>query len=521
MAIQQIKIESILGGKSPSKYFASKDQFLGSAGIDPEQPIKDTGEYNPCGLIRPTSLSKFSGSEITGVPLWIVTNPKTTNIYVYANDGKVHTVTSALAMGTALNSGTALSSSSGNGAAYYDNYIYFAKNADIARYGPLNGTPTLTQTYWTSTLSLTAPTDTTYPTINTVEIPNHPMHRHTDDKLYFGDVTGNQGILSYVKTKKTTVEGDTDDSSAYNALDFDYGYYPTAIESFGTDLAVALVEGTDTTIKQNPAAVTFWDTTSDSFSKIIQVEFPDPFITAMKNINGILYVFSGSSKPGCRVSRFVGGYTFEEIAYIEDIYCPMQGAVDHIMNRIIFGGAGDSGTNPGVVHAIGGDKGLTTGIHGIYAANISDNVGGVSAIKYISQSSTKGLEPIVGWFDTSFRGLDKISTTYPTLAEARPTWRSQIYRIGEEFQITKIEIPLGQAMAANMTIIPKIFVDDATTTFTLDTINNTNFSQSEKKITLYPDVNGFDDFYLQLQWNGTALAVVALPIIITLEILDQ
>jgi len=37
-------------------------------------------------------MEDFSDSELTGSPLFIITNPKNSTIYVYADDGKVHTI---------------------------------------------------------------------------------------------------------------------------------------------------------------------------------------------------------------------------------------------------------------------------------------------------------------------------------------------------------------------------------------------------------------------------------------------
>lgn len=401
MGKQIITISSILGGWQTSDYFNSRGQFLSSVAIDPDMPADDTGN-KPCGYIRPTSMTKFSDGNLTGVPLWFVTNPKNSNTYLYANDGKVHTVNSSLVFSSGINSGTALTASSGNGAEYYDNAAYFAKNADICRYYPLNGSPALTQNYWTTTLSLTAPRDTTYPSINGVEMPNHVMFRHTDDRLYFADVdANNKGILSYIKTTKTSVEGDTDDGSAYSALDFDYGQYVTSISSYNTDLAVALIEGTNTTVKQKPAKIAFWDTTSASFSKITDVELADPLITAIKNVDGVLWVFSGFATGGCRVSRFVGGYSIEEIAWLPEVYPPIsQGAIDHILNRVVFGSATKEPETSGSVFAIGGKSaGFSMGLQNICRATGTGANPWVTAVKYLTQTSGAIQQPVIGWDD--------------------------------------------------------------------------------------------------------------------------
>lgn len=522
MAFQKIEIKSIFGGITPAKYFPSKGEFSASIGIDPDMPMTDSS-LGISGALRPTAMAKFSASEITGVPMWFVTNPKTTTTYLYANDGKVHAIDSNIAMTTALNSGNALTTASGNGAAYYDNYAFFATNVDITAYGPLNGAAALDQVYWDTTRGKSALTNTTYPTINGISMPNHVMHRHVStNKLFFADVVGNQGVLHYIALRKTTVEGDTDDGSTENAIDFPYGYWPTAIETYGTDLAVALVEGTSTAVKQRRAHLSFWDTSSTSFSLITDVEFPDPIISALKNINGTLYVFSGGGGIGCRVSVFLGGYTFKEIAYLQDSYPPFQGAVDHILNKIAFGG---STTYPEVtasVFSIGSiTEKLGKPVHNILKATSAGTSPLVTAVKYVQNAAFAKPQPVIGWTDGSAKGLDALSTTYGV-----SVWRSPLNRIGKPFRITAIELNFGATMAANMTIVPKIFVDDESSSFTLTTINSTNFPSTmnngggrwlkivttDTTTTAIP--SGYTDFILELRWSGSALIPIKMPITI-------
>jgi hypothetical protein len=509
-------IDSIFEGLSATQNFTQKGGFTGSIGIDPDMPINNT-DTRISGYLRPTSTEKISSTTITNAPLWLVSNPKDTNIYVYDAGGKTYTLDTSLTV-TALNSGTALTTASGNGADYYDNYLYFTKNTDVCRYGPLNGSPSFNQTYWTSTLSKTALVDTTYPTIRGQEMPNHVMHRHTDNKIYFCDVTtANKGVLHYIKTSKTTVEGDTDDGSSHTALDFGYGYYPTTLETYETQLVVALMEGTATGVKQKPAALTFWDTTSTTFEKIIQIEFPDPIITALKNINGALYVWSGNANGGVRLSRFYGGYSYEELFYFEDGYPPLQGAVDGEMNRITWGGVTSYPEASVSVFARGSRSAkLGTGVHNILKTTSGGANGFVSCLKYIQTTSNALRQPIVGWKDDSGQGLDKSSTTYGT-----SVWRSEVFRVGRPFQIRKLRIPLAQAVGADMTATVKIYSDNGSTSETIATINNTNYPNSERLIAIYPQAKGQQDFFIEIRWTGSALMTVALPITGIIETVED
>ncbi len=127
MAGFTVKIDSILGGQSPSQLFSAPSQFDTSIGIDPDMPITDSG-VRISGLLRPTSMAKFSSMNVSGTPLHFMTNPKDALIYAYMSDGKITSYTNSLSSETLVGTPT---SGAGNGAAYYDNYLYFATPTDI------------------------------------------------------------------------------------------------------------------------------------------------------------------------------------------------------------------------------------------------------------------------------------------------------------------------------------------------------------------------------------------------------
>ncbi len=171
-----IRIESILGGQSPMTHFAQSDQFRASLGIDPGLPavnntavlFKESGIISS-GLIRPaaySSIAENTGTTIAGTPMWLVQNPKDQYTYVYDAAGSIYTIGSGYYNEIAglgdLNDG---GSARGNGSDYYDNYMFFARDTTIARYGPLNGTPTFIDDFWVGVLGLTALSNTTYPMV--------------------------------------------------------------------------------------------------------------------------------------------------------------------------------------------------------------------------------------------------------------------------------------------------------------------------------------------------------------------
>lgn len=525
----EIRIESILGGQSPTSHFSGSGQFRASLGIDPAQPIDDNDTaYSTVasGLIRPVASEKFSGTTIASAPLWMKTNPKNSSVYVLDALGSAYTINATLDTVTAISDAGELTNGLGNGLEYYDNYIYFAKNTTIARYGPLNGTATLAGDYWVSGISQTTMTNTTYPTTfkNNIQLPNHVMHRHSDGILYIADVVGNLGALHTIQTSFTSAEGDTNNGSKFYKLTFGYGLWPTAIESYGQELAVALFEGSNTGLRQKHAKIAFWDTTSTNFNKITWVEFPDSLITAMKNVNGVLYVVSGNYKTrGFRVTRFLGGYSFEEVYYSETGEPCLAGAIDGVLNRVVFGSHTTVPESDGCAYAVGLQKAsLGTGLFNVMRATGGTSSTNVTSVCFADASSMNFYTPIIGWTQAGdgsagvSHGLDKQGTAYNNAPSV--LW-SSVIRLGVPFKITEIHIPLAQAVGANMIITPKIYTDDgAGTTYTLTAINNTNdsgkFNVVRRSGSAGEVITGQHNYWLELRSTGSALCTVNLPIVI-------
>lgn len=522
----QIKIESILGGIADSEFFPGKDQFRFSLGIDPSLGSHDqlVNNVSFSGLLRPTVLPTVDYTQIQKPPLWIVENPKDGGFYIYDFRGSTYSI--PFGVMTPLSDAGLMVNATGNGAAYYDNYIYFAKNTTIARYGPLDGTPKFDGDYWTTTLSKAALNNTTYPitvAAPSVNYPNHVMHRHSDGKLYIADVQNNQGVLHVISTTKTTVEGDTDNSSSFQKITFGYGLYPTAIETYGSSLVISFLE-TNTTVtgsQKTRAKIAFWDTTSQNFNSIIWVEFPDGFITGLKNLNGTLYIISGeTSSYGFRISRYIGGFSIEDVAVYAFGYPPLPGAIVADGNRLMFGVQAYGGANildgTGAVFSLGlGNTRL--GQH--MFSNIRAS-GTVTALAASRNSSTTAITlPIVAWSKglTSPNGIDVPTNGGYPYTQNPAYFESQIYRTGGSFKITKIRIPFVAKLTTNMSLTPAIYDSNDTLIQTLTTITGSNYP-NKRVVTLRPQnliVNS--DFYMSLQWGGADLCTVGLPIVITCE----
>lgn len=435
---------------------------------------------------------------------------------LYTNGGAFVSYNNALSAETLL---SAVSNGTGNGGTYYNNYIYLATNTTVARYGPLDGAAAFTSSFWVTTLAKTALNNKIYPTIADNLIPNHPMHVHGDNALYFGDTLNGQGIIHKIKTKKVTVEGDTDDGSAYNALDLPFGFFPTDIESYGTDLAIVTIQTTDTDSNQGRAALFLWDTVADTFYAG-PIYITDPLATAMLNINGQIYVWSGSARQGCRLSRYLGGVQLSEVLMIEEACPPFAGAVVADGARIYWGGFTIYPTISACVYSFGSkDGGLTQGLHIPIRASSVGDVPDTTALSLYTQTGFARTKLIVGWNDVSAHGIDKVSTSATYTAK----WRSQPFNIGKKFRVANIRIPLGDTIIAGMSITPKIYFDDESSSISLSDINSTNYSGRHvvvKDLAL-ATAYGENSFFIELSWTGTVELPVKFPITIEVETFDN
>jgi hypothetical protein len=523
MAIKKITISSIFGGWQPSYHFGEQTQYLGSVAIDPDVPLTDnSSDTKTSGVIRPVAYGKFSSTGLDSTPIALINNPKNELTYSVQKNGKIVSYTSGITGEAAV--GTCAGDNA-SGAAYYNNYIYVfgtgASKNDVSRYGPLNGSPSLSDGVWTgSTLGTqTALTNTTYPTTrHSVQYLNHHAKVHVDNKLYFADFVDGRGLIHAIVTKKVTAEGDTNNGTTYNILDLPFGWYPYFIESFGNGLAIAATQTTSTSITQGRSAIFFWDTISPSFERIVPI--PDPLCTALSYQNGVLYGLSGSTSGGVRLFRYLGGDSIQTITYLGEGHPPMQGAVDAIGNRIIWGGFVTNPANSAGLFAYGSKSDLfPRGLHNIAKSSLTatSSNGLISVVKNVQQGSAFP-KFIMGGTDGTNYNLDKNGTTYQT-----SIFRSENFNVGTTFRVKEISLRLGSAVASNMTITPKLYFDNEATSATGTVINTTNYPNANKYIDLNSAnfgnaVEGKNNFYLELTFSGTALATVLLPIEITLEI---
>jgi len=115
------------------------------------------------------------------------------------------------------------------------------------------------------------------------------------------------------------------------------------------------------------------------------------------------------------------------------------------------------------------------------------------------------------------QGLDKFDGS----GTLQAVWRSPVYSVGGKFVLEKIIIPLDETVQANMSIVPKIYIDNNFTTAnaTLATISTTLYSGKQTIVYKRPQINvqGVQNFMLELNWSSTRSTSVNFPITIEYE----
>jgi len=536
MALQRLTIRSIDGGWSPKKYQGQNGQYLGSLGIDPDHPLTTAaGDVRTGGGITPVPMAESSDTDLSGAPMWFVTPPEIENVYVYAYDGEFLSYDSALSSGSEAVIGTP-TGGVGNGAAYYNNYIYLTTNDDVARYGPLDNSPALVSDVWTgATLgSQTALKDNSaaYPSINAdVNYPNHAMHAHTDNKLYFCDydnaagtaATAGKGMIHYVKTKSDgSDEGKANDASAYNVLDIPYGYRPMDIESYGDDIVIAATQQKGNSLRQGSSALFFWDKKSPTFYR--QVPLQESVVSSLLNKNGELYAFAGSSSTiGMSMYRYLGGFSFEQEVFQEEGYAPPAGAVDHYGDRIVWGGRTTYPGNSASVFSMGSKNSRlpSKSIHNVAKAGVGGTDPFVTAVKYAQQKTASTPRVVIGSRDDADTRIEIYGGT-----SIDSEWRSEIFQAGKKFTIEEVRVPLAAAITSGVNIVPKLHVDNGSTVITLPTINNTNYPGKVKVEYKKEQLNALSargefDIFLELEITGSVIDSVIFPIEILINTLED
>ncbi len=517
----KLQITSILGGMSDLWGQQGDGQFLASLGIDPE--LATGSLVKSSGSITPTVYTEFSTSLLDSAPMWITGAATTVGVFVYGANGTLMSygpsLTSASEVGIATIEGGA-----GQGMVAYNDYIYAANTTSIVRYGRLSTTGPVLADYWISTLAMSSLTNSDYPSTRSVTYPSHVLHVHSDGRVYALEYDGRNGR---VHSFTTDADG-TNGSATFNDLALPPGMLPTAMTSYGTDLAILLSPEAPYVGGSIPrtgnAVLALWDATPGN-KPYRFVKIADQLATAIANKNGELYITCGNIDGDVKLLRYLGGNSFESLAAINEGAPPPAGAIDAYGNMLVWGGHISYPTTRAGAFSWGFRSGRLPGNALNHIANISDASGTlpiVTCLKFLQ----RGRFPILGWrTGTPTYGLDKIvgAGTYASI------FRSQVFHIGKKFTIRRLVIPLSTNVQSGVIITPTIYVDNEATSFApsssqacgLLAISPTTYSSNERTIDQQGlTIPGEHNFFLELSFTGTTEIAATLPISIEVDVVD-
>lgn len=401
---------------------------------------------------------------------------------------------------------------------------------DVSRYGPLDGTPAFQNAWWTGQ-NLTALTDTAYPQIRLIDLPNHWAYvQPSDNSLFFCDFTGGQGILNRITTVKGTYEGEinsTVNPSAYRVLSLPFGYYPTSLCAYSTNLAVAAIQSVQYDLSQGKASLFVWNPENDDLNFDQQVEFPDPLATALISRYGHLTCFSGTGQGGIRVAEYVGGSTFQELAYIEEGTPPLAGAVETQGKKLYFGSFCLNPVESASVLSIGQRTASNpNGLHNVacYGTQTPSSDQMTTAIRIVSQRNGNESVPQLIAAATS----DGVYAAYKNASawnsNFASVWESPVVSVGSNFRIDRIRVPLGDSVQTGTVITPSIIYDDGVTDEVLSAISQSIDPDAYRVTYKTPQISGSgqSNFRLRFDWTGSTVPTpVAFPVEVTLEVFDD
>lgn len=525
MAKRNLNISSILGGHQPSEVFGGDDQFLDSAGVDPD--VSGAGLSKSSGYIRPKS---FSASQSLPNSIISFVVPKVTEPALSSSDfiDKAYAITDAGeifsfdedagSLSNKVDQGS-VSGDRASSANYYKDYIYiFGTGTDgneISRFGPISGSsPTIENDLITGgVIDWTNPAGSA----TLADFYEHPYQRwsshvHGDGQLYVLDYSTAFGQAIVHSIKMDTDGNDT--GSEYNVLDLPSGYRATDITNLGTDIVIAatLQYSSLPDFYRGKSALFIWDPTDDiSFYR--RVDVPMPYISVVYNKNNNVYIFGARENDrGVVVAIYNGGYTTTIIDAIDDAAAPFPEAVDTIGERIVFG----SDRN---IYAYGYHSpriGDSTARHNI--GRISNEFSSIRTLNYALPSSNSDPKLVVG----ASEAIEETDDT--NLVNNPAVFKSEVFNVGQQFGINKIALPLGKGIDTNTEIDVTINYDNGAFSKSLTQINSTNFDSGERRVVykspeLDTDQISYYNFYIEIQMKSDE--GIMLPIQVQVEVIDD
>lgn len=363
-------INSFYGGQSEHPKESPKGGFYYGDNLDIRSDLSALGVQ-----IKTT---KDSSTNITDLPKWIEHDAVNGVTYAYGDDGKFYSETSSW---TALTTPT---TAAGQGMRIWNDYVYLRKTSAIARYGPLSGSPSLSQS-WQSTNVQT-------------ENDHGPIIEFLGN-LYFA----NGRYL-----------GEWDETSwTYNKITLPVGWKIRCMAVVGEFLVMGGWKGSNV-YDYEKGYLWFWNGADDGVSSFMEVN--EGAVNAMCSINnnlffvagsrGELYYYNGVITPVRQISNLLAGDDYIDV---------FPGAMTGRGGDLVIGVAGktDSTTITQGVYTYGqSSKNYPRALNISNIISTGTKTG--TTLKIGALHTVGPNEFYIGWEDTTAtNGIDKVSGTTP------------------------------------------------------------------------------------------------------------
>ena len=326
---------------------------------------------------------------VEGLIKWIVAgDPYDDNIYFYSEDGSLYQRDS----GGTYTDIRDVSGSHGQGLEIFNDYLYYIRDTDIGRYGPLSGVPSFDDTWLTVTLGKAPLNDTSTKGFAPIKA------------FRAGFAVGNGNDLGWW------------DGSVWIAdrIVLPPGFNINTLEIVDEYLVIAAWEGTSYEQFQS-SMIFFWDGDSTTFNFFQKVEAGP--IGSMISVGGKLFAVIGGK--GIILNLYP---TFQELHQIPKIARnkfveTYPGAITSWHNIIHFGVASSTDSDDiiqGVYQYGSMNSSYPDALNFGYTASLGYDTGTgvrIGAVKVINDAL------YFSWVTGSYSGIDKVDQTGPAFAK--------------------------------------------------------------------------------------------------------
>ena len=439
MAKQLWVTDRFFGGLSEAQKEGPKGSFLYGDRLDIHSDLSS--------VTAGVKTTKDSSTTVTDLPKWIEHDAVNDKTYAYGDTGNFYVESAGT--WSAL---TAASTAVGQGMKIWNDYVYLRKTSALARYGPLSGSPSISQSWQTS---------------NVQTVTDHaPMIE------FLGNL--------YVANGRYL--GEWDDSTwTYNQLTLPVGWKIRCMAVLGEELVMGGWIGSNV-YDYSRGFLWFWNGTDTSVTNFLEVT--EGAVNAMASVDNVLYFIAGAvGKLHAYTGQVIGVGDLTNLLAEDDYIDIFPGAIGTHRSELVIGTAGvtDSSDITQGVYSYGRtSKNYPRAMNIAHVASTGTLTG--TTLKIGSVHSVGPNEFYMGWRDASIYGIDKVSGTTPySTASLQTLWfdNAAPYSIKELDQIKFTFKPL----AANESFDFYYRLDRSSSWTTLGTASTDNDTEVVYSIT--------------------------------------